>query len=66
VIARHPRSYEREDFVFEPQHYLALIEQKINALDSPALTIVLRLTRARAALRIRRRRLSRPLDPARR
>ena len=33
VIARHPRSYEREDFVFEPLHYLALIEQKINALD---------------------------------
>ena len=32
VIARHPRSYEREDFVFEPLHYLALIEQKINAL----------------------------------
>src|SRR5450759_3879736 len=23
VIARHPRSYEREDFVFEPMHYLA-------------------------------------------
>ena len=21
VIARHPRSYEREDFVFEPLHY---------------------------------------------
>ena len=31
VIARHPRSYAREDFVFEPLHYLALIEQKINA-----------------------------------
>jgi hypothetical protein len=36
VIARHPRSYEREDFVFEPLHYLALIEQKINALDQAA------------------------------
>ena len=24
VIARHPRSYEREDFVFNPLHYLAL------------------------------------------
>ena len=22
VIARHPRSYEREDFVFNPLHYL--------------------------------------------
>ena len=36
VIARHPRSYQREDFVFEPLHYLALIEQKINALDQAA------------------------------
>jgi transposase len=36
IIARHPRSYEREDFVFEPLHYLALIEQKINALDQAA------------------------------
>ena len=36
VIARHPRSYEREDFVFEPLHYLVLIEQKINALDQAA------------------------------
>ena len=36
VIARHPRSYGREDFVFEPRHYLALIEQKIGALDQAA------------------------------
>jgi len=36
AIARHPRSYEREDFVFDPLHYLALIEQKINALDQAA------------------------------
>ena len=36
VIARHPRSYEREDFVYDPLHYLALIEQKINALDQAA------------------------------
>jgi hypothetical protein len=36
VIARHPRSYEREDFVFDPLHYPALIEQKINALDQAA------------------------------
>jgi hypothetical protein len=25
VIARHPRSYEREDFVFNPLHYLPLL-----------------------------------------
>ena len=36
VIARHPRSYDREDFVCDPLHYLALIEQKINALDQAA------------------------------
>ena len=36
MIARHPRSYEREDFVFNPLHYLALIEQKTNALDQAA------------------------------
>jgi hypothetical protein len=29
VIARHPRSYEREGFVFDPLHYLALLERKI-------------------------------------
>jgi hypothetical protein len=32
-IACHPRSYEREDFVFNPLHYLALLERKIGALD---------------------------------
>ena len=36
VIARHPRSYEREDIVFEPLHYLALLEQKTGALDQAA------------------------------
>ena len=36
IIARHARSYEREDFVFEPLHYLALIEQKTGALDQAA------------------------------
>jgi transposase len=33
VIARHARSYEREDLIFDPLHYLALLEQKPNALD---------------------------------
>jgi transposase len=36
VIARHPRSYEREDLIFDPLHYLALLEQKTNALDQAA------------------------------
>ena len=32
-IVRHKRSYERGDFVCDPLHYLALIEQKPGALD---------------------------------
>jgi len=36
VIARHPRSWDKEDFIFNPLHYLALIEQKTNALDQAA------------------------------
>ena len=36
IIARHPRSWEREDVIFDPVHYLPLIEQKINALDQAA------------------------------
>jgi len=35
-IARHQRSYERGGFVFDPLHYLALIEQKPGALDQAA------------------------------
>jgi transposase len=36
VIARHPRSYGREEMIFHPLHYLALLEQKTNALDQAA------------------------------
>jgi len=36
VIARHVRSYEREDLVFDPRHYLPLLEKKIGALDQAA------------------------------
>ena len=36
VIARHPRSYERHDFIFDPLHYLALIEQDQRARSSGA------------------------------
>ena len=36
VIARHERSYERETVVFDPLHYLALLEQKTRALDQAA------------------------------
>jgi hypothetical protein len=51
IIARHPRSYEREDFVFDPLHYLALIEQKINALDQAAPLADWQLPEAFATLR---------------
>ena len=36
VIARHPRSYERDDFVYDPIHYLALLERNPGALDQAA------------------------------
>ena len=36
VIARHERSYERETVIFDPLHYLALLEQKTRALDQAA------------------------------
>ena len=32
-IARHPRVYGRGQFVFDPKHYLTLLEQKPGALD---------------------------------
>ena len=35
-IARHPRSYDRDGFVFDPRHYLALLERKPGALDQAA------------------------------
>ena len=36
VIARHPRCYGREDMVFDPVHYLPLLEKKIGAFDQAA------------------------------
>ena len=36
VIAKHARSYEREGVVFDPLHYLALLERKTRALDQAA------------------------------
>lgn len=35
-IARHPRSYEKEDMVYNPLHYLRILERKPNALDQAA------------------------------
>jgi transposase len=36
IIARHRRSYDRADMVFDPMHFLPLLEQKIGALDQAA------------------------------
>ncbi len=36
VFARHPRCYDREDMIFDPVHYLPLLEKKIGALDQAA------------------------------
>ena len=35
-IACHPRSYDSADFVFDPLHYLALLERKVGAFDQAA------------------------------
>jgi hypothetical protein len=36
VIARHERSYARETAIYDPLHYLALLEHKSRALDQAA------------------------------
>ena len=36
VIACHQRSYEKADMVFDPMHFLPLLEQKVGALDQAA------------------------------
>src|SRR5680860_394534 len=36
IIARHVRGYGREEFIYNPLHYLALLEQKPRALDQAA------------------------------
>jgi hypothetical protein len=51
VIARHRRSYEREDLIFDPLHYLPLIEKKIGALDQAAPLAGWELPEAFATLR---------------
>jgi hypothetical protein len=53
VIARHLRSYEREDLIFDPLHYLALLEQKTNALDQAAPLVGWELPEGFAQLRRR-------------
>ena len=51
VIARHERSYEREAVIFDPLHYLALLEQKTRALDQAAPLVGWQLPECFAELR---------------
>jgi transposase len=51
VIARHPRSYERAAVIFDPLHYLALLEQKTRALDQAAPLVGWQLPECFATLR---------------
>jgi hypothetical protein len=51
IIARHRRSYDREDLIFDPIHYLPLLEQKIGALDQAAPLVGWDLPEAFATLR---------------
>ena len=51
IIARHPRSHDREDLVFDPIHYMTLLEQKIAALDQAAPLVGWELPDAFATLR---------------
>src|ERR1019366_3896377 len=51
VIARHRRSYQREDMVFDPLHYLALKNQKARALDQAAPRVGWEFPRCSARLR---------------
>ena len=36
VIARHKRSYDKADMIYDPMHFLPLLEQKVGALDQAA------------------------------
>jgi transposase len=51
IIAKHARSYERETVVFDPLHYLALLEQKTRALDQAAPLVGWQLPECFAELR---------------
>ena len=50
IIARHLRSYDREDMVFNPIHYLPLIEKKIGAFEQAAPLVGWELPKAFATL----------------
>src|SRR6202030_4790562 len=47
TIATHVRSYDRTEFIYNPLHYLALLEHKSKALDQAAPLDEWRLAEAR-------------------
>ena len=51
VIARHTRSHERHLMIFDPLHYLPLIERKVGCLDQAAPLAAWKLPEAFAVLR---------------
>jgi hypothetical protein len=51
VIAEHKRSYEREAAIYDPLHYLALLEHKSRALDQAAPLVGWQLPECFATLR---------------
>ena len=51
ATARHPRFWEKEDYIYDPLHYLALIEQKANARDQATPLADWELPKAFATLR---------------
>ena len=51
IVARHRRSYVRGDVVYDPLHYLSLLEKKPGALDQTAPLRGWKLDPAFAALR---------------
>ncbi len=51
VIATHERSYERETAIYDPLHYLALLERKSRALDQAAPLVGWQLPQCFAELR---------------
>ena len=51
VAYGHPRCWDREDMVFDPVHYLPLLEQKTGALDQAAPLVAWELPEEFATLR---------------
>ena len=62
IVARHRRSYVRGDVIYDPLHYLSLLEKKPGALDQAA---PLRVMEARSRLRHAAPPPRSPLRPAR-